>query len=122
MLSDREVEEKLTLWGASNPRTELGSLALQASEALAQLRAKLAYERAKADINDHTEEFREIRSRLEEQLADAVNALYVNEEEKAAIIRAIADAESREQFKQADALRAVFSRLRIQGGKVPNAS
>lgn len=121
MLSDKEVEEKLALWGASNPRTQLGALALQASEVIARFRAKLSYERAKADVNDHSEELLEIRRRLEEELADAVNALYVNEEEKSAITRAIADAESREQFKQADALRALFSRLRVQKERTANA-
>jgi hypothetical protein len=59
-VTDKEIEQKLSLWGAGRPKTVEGQLALQAADVISKLRAELKYERARSDLNDHTEELREL--------------------------------------------------------------
>ena len=60
-MCDKEVERELTLWAAKQPRTEEAQLMLKAAEAIARLRGRLRYEQARADINAHADELKDLR-------------------------------------------------------------
>lgn len=64
-MTDKEIEQKLSLWGAGRPKTAEGQLALQAADVISRLRAELRYERARADLNDHADELRELYTKNE---------------------------------------------------------
>lgn len=59
-MTDNEIEQKLSLWGAGRPKTAEGQLALQAADVISRLRAELRYERARTDLNDHADELKEL--------------------------------------------------------------
>lgn len=54
--TDTEIERKLSLWAARQPKTEAAQLMLEAAEEIVRLRGVVRYERARADLNDHKEE------------------------------------------------------------------
>lgn len=53
-----DIDKRLTLCAARQPRTESAALMLEAVEEILRLRASVRYERARCDVNDHTEELR----------------------------------------------------------------
>jgi hypothetical protein len=55
-VTDKEIEQKLSLWAARQPKTEAAQLMLEAAEEIVRLRAALRYEKARADVNNHKEE------------------------------------------------------------------
>ena len=59
-MSDTDIERKLTLLAAKQPKTEEAQLMLKAAETIIRLRAEVNYERARADLNNQAEELHEL--------------------------------------------------------------
>ena len=53
-MTDREIEQKLTLLAAGDPKTETAQLMLRAADVISRLRSEVNYERARADLNNNT--------------------------------------------------------------------
>jgi hypothetical protein len=65
-VTDKEIEKKLTFWAAKNPRAPEAGLLIAAADAIVRLRAELRYEKARADLNDHSDELRDLRAQCAE--------------------------------------------------------
>ena len=50
-MSDTEIERKLTLWAAQQPKTEAAKMMLEAAEEIVRLRGEVRYERAKSELH-----------------------------------------------------------------------
>ena len=57
-MDDKDIERRLTLWAAKQPRTEEAQLMLTAAETICTLRAQLRYERARAEMNEHADDLK----------------------------------------------------------------